>query len=288
MKQFWKVLNSNASEAADFEPFFDAFVTDGNRGFTDMPSQFYSYNNIESITEYVPVAKITFHDLELYISDTDSIRGTDSISGTGGISGTSGISGTGGWCRVNIEFLTSIPNWEPSINYISCIGEDCRRVYNLHYSRYCEGQEYIIETMTFRAKLLAFYNWGIKSYIPANMCDKRVFRSARGCEDYAECKYCREWRDSTSMRDLPKLNDLLNPYDENNIPLSYKIQIIDENIIPSAETISNWKLFLQNERKELLMFVAPIGAKKAESKIALFFRTANNSRPDWLRHLSGC
>uniref|UniRef100_A0A6C0HZY5 Uncharacterized protein n=1 Tax=viral metagenome TaxID=1070528 RepID=A0A6C0HZY5_9ZZZZ len=276
MKQFWKVLKNNSSEAVNFEPFFDAFVTDGNRGFTDMPSQFYSYNNIESITEYVPVAKITFHDLELYIG------GISGISGTGG---TSGISGISGWCKVNIEFLTSIPNWEPRINYISCIGEDCRRVYNLHYSRYCEGQDYIIETMTFRAKLLAFYNWGIKSYIPANMCNERVFRrSPRGCE---KCEYCREWRDSTSMYDLPKLNDLLNPYNENNIPLSYKIQIIDENIIPSAETISNWKVFLRNERKELLVFFAAIGAKKVESKIALFFRTANNSRPDWLRHLSG-
>jgi hypothetical protein len=117
------------------------------------------------------------------------------------------------------------------------------------------------------------------------MCDERVFRrSIRGCE---ECEDCIKWQNSSTIYDLPRLNDLLNPYEGYNIPLLYKIQIIDEHIIPSSKTITNWKLFLQNERKELLTFVAPIGAKKAESKIALLFKIAKNGRPDWLRQLSG-
>lgn len=263
MKQFWKFLqnNSEVSEAVGFDAFFDAFIANGSTGFTNMPQQFYIQNNIESLDEYVPVAKITFNELELYID--------------------------GRWCKVQIEFLTSIPNWEPSINYTSCIGEDCRRVYNLHYSSFCEEQADVIDRMNFRDKLLAYYNWGIKSYIPANMCNERIFRrSTRGCENYEDCEDCREWRDS-SICNLPKLNDLLNPYDENNIPLLYKIQIIDENITPSLESMTNWKLFLQNERKELLTFVTAIGAKKAETKMALLFKIAKNRRPDWIRHLSG-
>jgi hypothetical protein len=257
MELNWKFLKNNSSEAADFEPFLDAFVDNGRTGFSLMSQQFYSYNEIESVEELTPIAKIIFNDLELYIG--------------------------GRWCRTQVEFLISIPHWQ--ITYMPCIGEDCRRVYNLHYSRYCEEQDYIIETMNFRDKLLAFYNWGIKSYISANMCNERLYRiSTRGCE---ECEYCREWRESTSMHDLPKLNDLLTPYDKNNIPLFYKIQIIDKNIIPSAETITNWKLFLRNERKELLTFAAAIGAKKAESKIALLFKIAKNGHQYWLRSISG-
>ena len=86
MKLNWKFLKNNGSEAVNFEPFLDAFINNGHTGFSPMSQQFYSYNDIESITDYVPVAKIIFHDLALYIG--------------------------GRWCRVNIEFLTSIPNWD--------------------------------------------------------------------------------------------------------------------------------------------------------------------------------
>lgn len=251
----WKFLQNNTKEGE-----FTSFLDNKNTEFTDMPQQFYIQNNIESVEELTPIAKITFNDLEMYI---------------GGINGR--------WCRIQVEFLISIPHWQ--ITYMACIGEDCRRVYNLHYSSFCEEQADVIDRMNFRDKLLAYYNWGIKSYIPANMCDERLYRrSTRGCE---ECEDCIEWQNSATIYDLPRLDHLLNPYEGNNIPLAYKIQIIDENIIPSPETITNWKLFLQNERKELLTFVAAIGAKKAENKIALLFKIAKNVRQDWLRHLSG-
>jgi hypothetical protein len=254
MELNWKFLKNNGSEAVDFEPLF---LDNGHIGFSLMSQQFYSYNDIESVEELTPITKITFNGLELYIG--------------------------GRWCRTQVEFLISIPHWQ--ITYMPCIGEDCRRVYNLHYSNFCEEQIDVIDRMSFRNKLLAYYNWGIKSYIPANMCDERVFRrSIRGCE---ECEDCREWQNSATIYDLPKLNDLLNPYDENNIPLFYKIQIIDESIIPNAETIINWKVFLRNERKELLTFAAAIGAKKAESKIALLFKIAKNGHQYWLRNISG-
>jgi hypothetical protein len=255
MELNWKFLQNNSKEGK-FD-VFNAFNADGCTGVFSMPQQFYSYNDIESVEELTPIAKVTFNGLELYIS--------------------------GQWCRVQVEFLISIPHWQ--ITYMPCIGEDCRRVYNLHYSSFCEEQADVIYRMNFRDKLLAYYNWGIKSYIPANMCDERLYRrSTRGCE---ECEDCREWQNSATIYDLPRLNDLLNPYEANNIPLLYKIQIIDESITPSSETITNWKLFLRNERKELLTFVAAIGAKKAESKIALFFKIAKNGRPDWLMDLSG-
>lgn len=251
MELNWKFLQNNSEEGE-----FDSFVDNGCTGFFPMPQQFYSYNEIESVEELTPIAKITFNDLELYIGSR--------------------------WCRTQVEFLISIPHWQ--ITYMSCIGEDCRRVYNIHYSGYCEEQADVIDRMNFRDKLLAYYNWGIKSYIPANMCDERLYRRSRGCE---ECEDCIEWQNSATIYDLPRLNDLLNPYEGNNIPLLYKIQIIDENIIPSSETITNWKLFLQNERKELLTFVAAIETKVTDNKIALLFKIAKNSRQDWLRHLSG-